>query len=144
MSIFILGPPADQNGNIITPIINQTDDQCNNGWVCEHRWPEIRRMIQFRNVIGTAPRTSWWDNNNNQIAFCRGIRGFVAFNNENSDMQQKLFTCLPSGTYCDIITGHRKDQDCTGTKVIVDDNGEAQINISRNVGVLAIHIMVND
>lgn len=102
----------------------------------------MRRMIQFRNVVGTAPRISWWDNNSNQIAFCRGIRGFIAFNNENKDMEEQLFTCLPTGTYCDIITGQRVDGKCTGTTIDVDDNGEAKIIIPAAIGVLAIHIKV--
>lgn len=139
-----IGPPADENGNILSPRINANNGQCTNGWVCEHRWPEIRRMIKFRNVVGTAPRISWWDNNSNQIAFCRGIRGFIVFNNENKDMNEQLFTCLPSGAYCDIITGQKIDGKCTGSTIDVDENGEAQIKISSSIGVLAIHIEVNN
>jgi len=26
--------------------------------------------------------TNWWDNGNQQIAFCRGKRGFIVFNGE--------------------------------------------------------------
>lgn len=136
------GPPADQNANIITPTMDESSGQCNNGWVCEHRWSEIRNMVRFRNVVGKAPRISWWDNNGNQIAFCRGIRGFVAFNNEQEDMDVTIFTCLPEGSYCDVITGQKKGNDCTGTKVVVDENGEGRIRITSKVGVLAIHIEV--
>lgn len=57
-------------------------------------------------------------------------------------MNVKLFTCMPSGDYCDIITGRRENGQCTGTVVRVDDNGEAQIVVSASVGVLAIHIGV--
>lgn len=99
-------------------------------------------MVKFRNVVKAAPRISWWDNGGNQIAFCRGIRGFVAFNNENFDMEETIFTCLPAGTYCDVITGESDGQKCTGKTVTVDDNGEARIQIQSNVGVLAIHIEV--
>lgn len=100
-------------------------------------------MIKFRSVVGSAPAIAWWDNDLNQIAFCRGIRGFIAFNNEDSDMNQRLFTCLPSGIYCDVITGQRDGLKCTGGFVMVDDNGEANIQISAKVGVLAIHIGVS-
>lgn len=100
-------------------------------------------MIRFRNIVGNAPRTSWWDNDKNQIAFCRGTRGFIAFNNEPNDMNEKLFTCLQSGIYCDIISGQKIDGKCTGSQVMVDDNGEAEIRIPSNIGVLAIHIGVN-
>lgn len=110
--------------------------------MCEHRWPEIRNMIKFRRTIGSAPRTSWWDNGKNQIAFCRGIRGFIAFNNENTIMEEKLFTCLPTGTYCDVITGEEQNGQCTGATIEVDENGEALIKIVPEIGVLAIHIGV--
>lgn len=32
----------------------------------------------------------WWDNGSNQIAFCRGDKGFLAINNEGSDMKETL------------------------------------------------------
>lgn len=99
-------------------------------------------MIKFRNVVGDESIHSWWDNDNNQIAFCRGNRGFIAFNNEPSEMKTKLFTCLPSGVYCDAITGEIVNGQCSGTTVVVDENGEAFINIAANVGVQAIHIGV--
>ena len=35
--------------------------------------------------LGTSP-TNWWDNDNQQISFCRGNKGFVAFNQEDYDM----------------------------------------------------------
>lgn len=136
-----IGPPMDASEALITPEID-SNGQCSNGWVCEHRWPVIQNMIKFRNTVRNAPVTSWWDNLNNQIAFCRGTRGFIAFNNENYDMDAELFTCLPSGIYCDIISGDVVDNKCTGTQVTVDDNGEARIQVAKNVGVLAIHIGV--
>lgn len=99
-------------------------------------------MIKFRAVVATAPVYSWWDNNRNQIAFCRGTRGFIAFNNEPYELKMKLFTCLPSGVYCDAITGELVDGQCTGTRVVVDENGEANIQVPSDIGVLAIHIGV--
>lgn len=101
-------------------------------------------MIAFRNVVQGAPVVNFWNNGKNQIAFSRGTRGFIAFNNEPFHMNVKLFTSLSSGEYCDVITGSPVESGkCTGTKVIVDENGEAEINIPTNVGVLAIHIGVN-
>ncbi len=32
----------------------------------------------------------WWDNGSNQIAFCRGGKGFIAINNDNFALQQSL------------------------------------------------------
>lgn len=100
-------------------------------------------MIKFRRTVGVAPRISWWDNGKNQIAFCRGIRGFIVFNNENTVLEEKLFTCLPTGTYCDVITGEERDGQCTGGTIKVDENGEAMIRVVPEIGILAIHIGVS-
>lgn len=101
-------------------------------------------MIRFRNAVGDASVYGWWDNPDapNQISFCRGTRGFIAFNNERFDLNAKLFTCLPSGIYCDAITGELFNGKCTGNQVYVDENGEAQIRVTPEIGVLAIHIRV--
>lgn len=169
-----IGPPTDANGTI-SPNIDATTGQCTNGWVCEHRWPAIRNMVQFRNVVSigpapgpahgpahgphephgpgfgpgfgpgvgpappAAPITSWWDNGSNQIAFGRGNRGFIAFNNDESDLNMKLETTLPDGIYCDVITGQLVNDACSGTNVTVE-NGQANINLSPSVGVQAIHV----
>ena len=86
----------------------------------------------------------WWDNGSNQIAFCRGGKAFVAFNNDGYDMSQGLQTCLPAGSYCDIISGGKVDGQCTGKTVNVGSDGRAQITISKMDydGVLAIHTEV--
>ncbi|KAA0203929.1 hypothetical protein HAZT_HAZT003499 [Hyalella azteca] len=83
----------------------------------------------------------WWDNGNNQIAFCRGNKGFLAINNESYDLKQTLQTCLPAGTYCDVISGNVSGGSCTGKSVTVGSDGTAYIEIltSEDDGVLAIH-----
>lgn len=40
-------------------------------------------MVTFRNVVNGQPHSNWWDNQGNQVAFGRGNRGFIVFNNEN-------------------------------------------------------------
>lgn len=40
-------------------------------------------MVVFRNVVSGQPLTKWWDNQNNQVAFGRGDRGFIVFNNDD-------------------------------------------------------------
>lgn len=45
-----------------------------------------QRTINFQ---GTT-MNDWWDNGSNQIAFCRGGKGFIAINNDNFDLQQSL------------------------------------------------------
>ena len=39
-------------------------------------------MALFHNRTEGQPVNNWWDNGNNQIAFYRGDKGFVAINNE--------------------------------------------------------------
>ena len=158
--------------------------------MCEHRWREIYNMAKFRNVvegeinnlslhiifsklnfnfsIGTTVN-DWWDNGNNQIAFCRGGKGFVAVNNEGSNLSQTLQvlflkitiiflfvssdrlisfnfpqTCLPAGTYCDVISGSLINGQCTGKSVTVGGDGRALISIgaAEEDGILAIHAEV--
>ncbi|PNF33597.1 Alpha-amylase 1 [Cryptotermes secundus] len=139
---FDQGPPQDANGNILSPIIN-SDDTCDNGWVCEHRWRQIYNMVGFRNVVAGTGMNDWWDNWDKQIAFCRGDKGFIAFNDQyNVDFKESLQTCLPNGTYCDIISGSKSEKGCTGKSVTVDENGKAYIEILHDEydGVLAIHV----
>lgn len=130
------------NEEIVSPTFDSRTGQCNRGWVCEHRWPEIRKMINFRNVAQDAPVSNWWDNDGDQIAFCRGTRGFIAINNAKTDMNVKLNTCLPRGVYCDVFSGALVNNKCTGEQVEVDEFSQAQVAVSTKLGVLAIHMEV--
>ncbi|XP_055636514.1 alpha-amylase A-like [Toxorhynchites rutilus septentrionalis] len=134
------GPPQDADGNLIPPSIN-ADNTCGNGWVCEHRWRQIYNMVEFRNVVAGTNINDWWDNGFQQIAFCRGGSGFIAFNLESFDLNQNLQTCLPAGDYCDVISGSKINGRCTGGVVRVGSDGRADIRIAANAedGVLAIH-----
>ena len=77
-----IGPPSDGNGNTL-PVIVNPDLTCGNGWICEHRWRQIYNMVKFRNVVGGTTLNDWWDNGSNQIAFCRGDKGFIAINGDS-------------------------------------------------------------
>lgn len=136
-----LGPPAYQNQTIISPTFD-TFGKCNNGWICEHRWPSIRNMIDFRNEVGNETISRWWDNENNQIAFCRGERGFIAFNNENNFMNITLSSCLPKGLYCDVISGSVRNGKCTGKVIAINDLSLITITLPVH-GVLALHTGVS-
>ncbi|CAK1584635.1 unnamed protein product [Parnassius mnemosyne] len=135
------GPPMDRDENIISPSIN-SDGTCGNGWICQHRWRQIYAMVGFRNAAGTTGLNNWWDNGSNQIAYCRGGNAFIAFNNDNWDFNQNLQTCLPAGTYCDVISGDKVNNSCRGKMVRVGNNGFAQIFIGANENdmMLAIHV----
>lgn len=136
-----LGPPKDYAGNIVSPSI-QEDGTCARPWICEHRWRQIRSMIHFKNIVGNAPIKHWFDNGNNHIAFSRGNRAFIAWNGEDSDLKIRLQTGLPHGAYCDIISGERVGNYCSGLKIYVSPDGSAEINIPKDAkdGVVAIHV----
>ncbi|OAH15668.1 alpha-amylase [Streptomyces jeddahensis] len=72
------------------------------GWKCQHAWPEIQSMVAFRNATRGQSVTNWWDNGNDAIAFGRGSKGFVAINHESSSLTRTYQTSLPAGTYCDV------------------------------------------
>ncbi|XP_072949077.1 alpha-amylase 4N-like isoform X2 [Epargyreus clarus] len=135
------GPPSDNNEGIISPSI-KADDTCGNGWVCEHRWRQIYQMVGFRNAVRDTTVTHWWDNGNKQIAFSRGGMGFIAFNGDDVDLDQMLQTGLPPGEYCDIISGRKHDNKCTGTKITVDERGHAHVRVPKNIEDMhvAIHV----
>ncbi|XP_014101169.3 alpha-amylase-related protein [Bactrocera oleae] len=134
-------PPADENEQILSPEFDK-DGACTNGWVCEHRWRQIYNMVDFKNAVRGAEMSNWWDNDDNQIAFCRDKRGFIAFNGNHWDLKQRLHTCLPAGVYCDVISGALLNGKCTSKTVIVDDWGYADIVLGADEfdGVLAIHV----
>lgn len=135
------GPPADGYGNLLSPEVG-SDNICKNGWVCEHRWRQIFNMVGFRNAVAGTNVANWWDNANQQIAFSRGNKGFIAFNLDGYAINQSFQTGLPSGTYCDVISGSKSGSSCTGKSINVDGNGYAHINLSNaeDDGVVAFHV----
>jgi alpha-amylase len=72
------------------------------GWKCQHAWPEIKSMVAFRNATRGQAVTNWWDNGNDAIAFGRGNKGYVAVNHESGALTRTYQTSLPAGTYCDV------------------------------------------
>lgn len=136
------GPPADSEGSILSPTF-RSDGSCDLNWVCEHRWRQVKNMIAWRNAVGNEERLHWWDNADKQIAFARGNRGFVAFNLEyERSLNQSLQTGLPAGEYCDLITGYKIENTCTGKTIFVNDQGMARIFIAAEEedAVLAISV----
>lgn len=141
------GPPSDPATGRIRPArVDPTSGQCTGGdWVCEHRWPALAAMATLRRVAGSQPLTNWWTNGDQQIAYARHRRAFIAFNNQpGQSLRQHLNTTLPRGRYCDVITGQRDitHESCTGRVVVVEADGTADIEISADADetVLAIHI----
>jgi len=53
------------------------DGTCGGGWVCEHRWNSIAKMVKFRNAAAGKPIANYF-NNGGAVAFSRGNVGFFA------------------------------------------------------------------
>src|SRR5215207_8384206 len=90
-------------------------------------------MVAFRNYTSSVWSTSnWWDNGNNQIAFSRGAKGFVAINREGGTLSRAFQTGLPAGTYCDVIHGDFDSAagTCSGPTVTVSATGSASISVA--------------
>nr|XP_008107334.1 PREDICTED: pancreatic alpha-amylase isoform X6 [Anolis carolinensis] len=136
-----VGPPSNSDGTI-KPVTINPDGSCGNGWVCEHRWTQIRNMVIFRNVVHRQPITNWWDNNNNQIAFGREAKGFIVFNNDDRNLSISLPTGLPAGIYCDVISGQKEGNLCTGIQIHIAASGvgDFQINSQAEDPFIAIHV----
>uniref|UniRef100_A0A8C7KWP6 Alpha-amylase n=1 Tax=Oncorhynchus kisutch TaxID=8019 RepID=A0A8C7KWP6_ONCKI len=124
------GPPSHEDGSTKDVHVN-ADDTCGDGWVCEHRWRQITNMATFRNVVNGQPHSNWWDNGHNQVAFGRGNRGFIVFNNDDWHLDVTLNTGMPGGAYCDVISGQRDGERCTGKTINVGDDGRAHFKISN-------------
>ncbi|MDQ0990513.1 alpha-amylase family protein [Streptomyces sp. V3I7] len=84
------------------------------GWKCQHAWPEIKSMVAFRNTTRGQAVTNWWDDGNNLIAFGRGSKGYVVINHEGTAANRSFQTSLPAGTYCDVQAGRTVTVNSTG------------------------------
>lgn len=98
------GPP---NGGTVTACYS-------GGWKCQHAWREIRSMVAFRNTVGGAPVTDWWDDGDDRIAFGRGSLGFVAINHRPTALTRAFQTSLPAGGYCDVQSDRPVTVDAAG------------------------------
>lgn len=131
------GPPSDANGHTNSIYTNGTPDFT--GWIAEHRWTPIAAMVKFRHGAGTTSVINWWDNGNNQIAFGRGDKGFIAINHERTALVRTFQTGMPPGVYCNIIDGNLASGDCAGSKITVDGNRNALIRVAPEQAVV-IHV----
>ncbi|GJF24051.1 alpha-amylase [Streptomyces sp. HO565] len=96
------------------------------GWKCQHAWPEIKSMVAFRNATRGQAVTNWWDNGNDAIAFGRGTKGYVAINHESGALTRTYQTSLPAGTYCD-VQGNRP--------VTVNGSGQFTATLGANTAL---------
>ena len=73
--------------------------------------------LNDRNIACMEHLTNRWSGADYQIAFSRGNKTFIALNLEGYDINTRLQTGLPKGTYCDVISGNLENGRCTGKSV---------------------------
>ncbi|KAI1701699.1 alpha amylase, catalytic domain-containing protein [Ditylenchus destructor] len=130
------GPPSsgDPNYETKSPEYNP-DGTCKqeSGWVCEHRWLEIRHLAKFRSdVAGSAVAAIHKETH--VLAFARLGKGYFAGNNDDVDRKlDNVDTTLPPGKYCDVYLSAVYDGGkCGNNQVIsVDSEGKATFTIKK-------------
>uniref|UniRef100_A0A914D865 Alpha-amylase C-terminal domain-containing protein n=1 Tax=Acrobeloides nanus TaxID=290746 RepID=A0A914D865_9BILA len=121
------GPPSSGPPyfNITSPTFDSNTKMCleSSGWVCEHRWPEIRNLAKFNQVTSGSAVTAI-TSSKNALAFARKGKGYFALNNNNiSNFNLNTQTTLPPGTYCDVFSGDLVNNECTKKEIIVGSDG---------------------
>ena len=103
-------------------------DACNTGWVCEHRRPAIVHMVAFRAATRGLPATQWQQHGDAVISFGRGDAGHVVINAGDVPVDVSVTTDLPSGGYCNVVTGGTAAE-CDDADVVVSDEGRFQVQL---------------
>jgi alpha-amylase len=113
------------------------------GWKCQHKWPQIIKMVAFRNAASGNKVTDWWSNGNNAIAFGRGNKAFVVINHEHYPISYRWKTSLPKGSYCDVQHGEITETGCQGVSYAVDKNGHFTATVGPN-DAIAFYVTRSD
>jgi alpha-amylase len=133
------GPPTHADGHTQT-VYTPDNLGCGTAWVCEHRQPEVAAMVTFRAVTQMVPEvTDWWSNDNNQIAFGRGDRGFVVINRADTPLTQQFQTQLPPGTYCEAIQQYAQAEKACAYPIQVQADGRFTTTVPE-MSAIALHI----
>jgi alpha-amylase len=122
-------PAVDDDGRLVP--VHDERGRCRAPYVCEHRWPEIVAMVDFRHRCRDAAVSSWWSDDRGAIGFAREGCGYVALNAGESPVGATVETSLPPGHHCDVL------RPGCARRVEVDDSGRATITIPAR-GAIAL------
>ena len=103
------------------------------GWQCTQRWTSIRGMVGFFNAVNGAQVTNWQESDNNNIAFSRAGKGFLAINNTPNAKKVLYTTDLPNGEYCNVYAAGN----CSKTVKVTDGKVAATI---APYSAIALHV----
>ncbi|MBI3567957.1 MAG: alpha-amylase family protein [Gemmatimonadetes bacterium] len=129
------GPPPFANGAGV-PCAAPMQSAVVGQWVCEHRDAWITRTIAFRKAVAGTDMNTMWDNGSDAVAFSRGTQGFVAINNGTASLTASIPSSLPSGAYCDLLTGGRGATGCVGRTVTVSTDRTVPLTLDAKSAVL--------
>ncbi|KAL7644676.1 UNVERIFIED_CONTAM: hypothetical protein RMT77_004217 [Armadillidium vulgare] len=119
-----VGPPHHSDMSTDNVPID-SNNQCYGGWVCEHRWSSITKIVRFRNaVLGTDWLNYYSDSN--VCAFSRGDIGFFAMVKLGT-LSQSFQTGLPAGTYEELISCKSVTVEADGTALVEIDNEDEPV-----------------
>ncbi|WP_421778788.1 type I pullulanase [Gardnerella sp. DNF01144] len=113
--------------------VEDVDCSPTTGWQCTQRWTSIRGMIGFFNAVNGAQVTNWQDDGNNNIAFSRAGKGFLAINNTPNAKKVLYKTDLPDGEYCNVYEAGN----CSKTVKVTDGKVAATI---APYSAIALHV----
>ena len=105
----------------------------NSKWQCTQRWTSIRGMIGFFNAVNGAQVTNWQESDNNNIAFSREGKGFLAINNTPNAKRVLYKTDLPDGEYCNVYAAG----DCSKTVKVAGGKVAATV---APYSAIALHV----
>ena len=138
------GAPADAEGRVeqssCADATGPADVYADGERTCVQSWPAIAGMLEFRAVVGDAPRVEGVSDGD-AYGFEREGRGVVAVNVGDEEQVLDVQTSLPSGTYCDVVTGGRDASEgdgCRGTAYTVE-GGVARFELAP-LAAAAIHV----
>ena len=120
------GPPESR------PIDGNTGD-CDDAWVCEHRFASIASMVRFRNITDREPVTNWQTQGGSVISFGRGEAGHVIINIGEDPFNALISTSMAPGDYCNVLAG------CNGDPVHIETDGTLSASLEP-MSALAIHV----
>jgi alpha-amylase len=120
------GPPQTDRGELIPAL--SSGGECQAGWVCEHRWLQMRNAVKLRSRLAPeTPVVHWFDNGSRLIAFGRGTEAFIVINGESYPVIQTIQTGLPPGAYCNRY--HIEWNASCSHPVIVDASGSVSVTV---------------
>ncbi|GFR91377.1 LOW QUALITY PROTEIN: alpha-amylase [Elysia marginata] len=67
------GPPTDDEGNILG-VTQSAGHDCENGWICEHRFPNVKDMVKFSSTF-RHQRINNCKAEKTKVSFSRGEEG---------------------------------------------------------------------